>query len=223
MKTQSSSQGFVLVVVLIFLIVATVLGISSIQRTILQERIAGGERERQLAFQAAELALRDAERDLLELDNNNAVCVTCRPEEFGRDPNNPFVNQSNSIPTAIALGDGDCNKGICRDLNPDKTISPARTDWVGYQKRVAYGTYTNAAAQWNFPRTGAQPGGGKLRLPAYIVEYLGRYQSGGSTSGGSPVYRITAWGWDSSADSATTNPPAPTVTLQEVFVVSENY
>lgn len=43
------------------LLVLTVLGVTSAQTTTLQERMAGNMRDREVAFQAAEAALRDAE------------------------------------------------------------------------------------------------------------------------------------------------------------------
>lgn len=58
-------QGMSLVIALIFLIVLTILGLVSIRSSTLQERMAGNDRDRALAFEAAEAALRDAERDVL--------------------------------------------------------------------------------------------------------------------------------------------------------------
>lgn len=55
-------RGIVLAVGLIFLLVLTVIGLTSIRTTALDEKMAGNARDRNLAFQAAEAALRDAER-----------------------------------------------------------------------------------------------------------------------------------------------------------------
>jgi len=54
-------RGAVLVVGLLLLVILTVLSTAATQSTVLQERMAGNDRDRNLAFQAAEAALRDAE------------------------------------------------------------------------------------------------------------------------------------------------------------------
>jgi len=54
-------RGVVLVVSLILLLVVTLLGITSMQGTVMEEKMAGNTRDRNLAFQAAESGLREAE------------------------------------------------------------------------------------------------------------------------------------------------------------------
>ncbi|HEX5339300.1 MAG TPA: pilus assembly protein [Gammaproteobacteria bacterium] len=63
----SRQQGVVLVVALILLLVLTLLGLASIQGTSLQEKMAGNQRQHQLAFEAAEAALRQGEISLAGL------------------------------------------------------------------------------------------------------------------------------------------------------------
>lgn len=58
-------RGAALVVALVFLLIMTVLGVTSMSSTTLQERMAGNLRDNNLAFQAAESALRDGE-DVLQ-------------------------------------------------------------------------------------------------------------------------------------------------------------
>jgi len=55
-------RGAALVVALIMLLVMTVLGIAAMQVTRMEERMAGNSRDVNLAFQAAEAGLRDAEK-----------------------------------------------------------------------------------------------------------------------------------------------------------------
>lgn len=62
-KTRQS--GAVLAIALIFLVVLTLLGITGAQNTVLEERMTGNYRDRQIAFEAAEAALRTAENSLL--------------------------------------------------------------------------------------------------------------------------------------------------------------
>lgn len=54
-------QGATLIISLIFLVLLTLVGVTAMQSTILQERMAGNARERNIAFQASEISLRDAE------------------------------------------------------------------------------------------------------------------------------------------------------------------
>ena len=58
-------SGAALISGLIFLVVLTMIGITSARMSTLEERMSGNMRDRSLAMQAAELALRDAERDIL--------------------------------------------------------------------------------------------------------------------------------------------------------------
>jgi type IV pilus assembly protein PilX len=57
-------RGAVLVISLIMLLVLTLIGITGMQSTVLEEKMAGNYRDKNLAFQAAESALRDAENDI---------------------------------------------------------------------------------------------------------------------------------------------------------------
>jgi len=61
MKFSRSQQGAVLIVSLVLLIIMTLLGLSGMNNTIIEERMAGNMRNHTLAFQAAESALRAGE------------------------------------------------------------------------------------------------------------------------------------------------------------------
>lgn len=62
--TPRAQRGVALVIALIFLLVLTMIGVSAMQTTTIQERMAGNVRDRNVAFQAAEAGLRDAEAEL---------------------------------------------------------------------------------------------------------------------------------------------------------------
>jgi len=55
------NKGMALFISLVMLLILTVLGVSSIQSTTMQERMARNARDTNLAFQAAESAIKDAE------------------------------------------------------------------------------------------------------------------------------------------------------------------
>lgn len=58
---RKKQAGVVLFVSLIFILMVTMLAVTSIQSTTVTERIAGNSRDKSMAFQAAEAGLRDAE------------------------------------------------------------------------------------------------------------------------------------------------------------------
>jgi type IV pilus assembly protein PilX len=60
----SGQRGVTLIMALIFLAVLMLLGVTVAQNTSMEERMAGNTRDRDLAFQAAEAALEDAETAL---------------------------------------------------------------------------------------------------------------------------------------------------------------
>ena len=61
---HAQQRGAVLIVGIIFLLIMTMLGITAMQTTTLEERMAGNTRDRGLAFQAAEIALRAGEQEV---------------------------------------------------------------------------------------------------------------------------------------------------------------
>jgi len=67
---QKSQAGAVLVVSLIMLLLLTIIGVSSVQTTTLEERMAGNMRNKSIAFQNAEAALRAGENYLANLSGN---------------------------------------------------------------------------------------------------------------------------------------------------------
>lgn len=79
MKPNSNQHGLVLPLVLIFLVIMMVLGTAMIRNVTLEEKMAGNMRNRSLAFQAAERALRYCESSV-QLGTNTALGITLHPE-----------------------------------------------------------------------------------------------------------------------------------------------
>lgn len=65
-RHAARQRGAVLITSLIFLIIITLIGITAMQNAVLEERMAGNMHDRNLAFQSAEAALRDAEEFLAQ-------------------------------------------------------------------------------------------------------------------------------------------------------------
>jgi type IV pilus assembly protein PilX len=78
---QKQQKGVALLMGLIFLVVLTLLSITAARMSSLEERMSGNLRDRSLAVQAAERALRDAEMDIRDsgrvtgLTNFDANCT----------------------------------------------------------------------------------------------------------------------------------------------------
>jgi type IV pilus assembly protein PilX len=140
-------NGISLVIVLIFLTVLSMLGITLMQGSTLGARIARNESDRNVAFQAAEAALRDAENDIRYKRSNGQQCTStdsCRTEP---------LNGSNFGAT--------CTAGLCTPGTAATPIWDDSANWSTAGRYVVYGTYTGATA---IPLV-SQP-------PRYLIEYF---------------------------------------------------
>lgn len=61
MSTSARQQGSALIISLIVLLALTLIGVTAMSTSTLEEKMAGNSRDRYLSFQAAEAALREAE------------------------------------------------------------------------------------------------------------------------------------------------------------------
>lgn len=90
-------RGVALVVVLILLLVMTLLGLASVRGTLLEERMSANQFDRSLAFQAAEAALREAERVIAGKPTipasgcSDGVCAEPDPKEAPRWEDTSFA------------------------------------------------------------------------------------------------------------------------------------
>ncbi len=103
-------KGSVLVISLLILVVLTILGVSSMNSTSLQEKMSGNFRDREIAFQAAEMALAYAE-DYAKNSINSSAAFTDSNGYYtftnGPTSNNAFTgtwwtgSNSQVLPTTI--------------------------------------------------------------------------------------------------------------------------
>ena len=88
-------RGAILVTSLLLLLILTVLGITMMKMTNMQERMAGNTRDLNLALQASEAALRDAENQIFTLPAGwsaftaGAGCTFCQKYTLPVDLENP--------------------------------------------------------------------------------------------------------------------------------------
>lgn len=182
-------QGASLVVGLIFLVAVTLLGVIAMKNTVLQERMAGSVRDRSLAFQAAEAALRDAKLDLLNLRSGGNFCA---PAD-GCHPNNPIQLESGFT--------ANCALGRCYD-NPGDGLG-----YGGVAGQTAVDAFPLDAAGIEYGRyTGATPVAAVAAQPRYLIEAFVDANGLNQPKG---YYRITARAVGANLNTV--------VVLQEVF------
>jgi len=76
LSSGASQRGAVLVTAMLLLVVLTIIGVTVMQMSRMQERMAGNTRDVNLAFQAAEGGLRGAEAYIEALDVQPVPCTT---------------------------------------------------------------------------------------------------------------------------------------------------
>jgi len=115
---------------LIFLVILTLLGLTAMQSGILEERMSGNARDRNLAFQAAEAALRDAERDIQCISVSGGQCT--RTKKI----------------SGMSHADTNCTDGLCCELTARACTEPStpvyKSKSLKASPSVKYGTYTAA-------------------------------------------------------------------------------
>lgn len=183
LSTQPAAAGLqagaVLVTGLIFLVILTLLGITAMQTSTMEERMSGNARDRNIAFQAAEAALRDAERD-----------IRCKKI----DGVTPATTKRNiGCISGMTGSDDSCTNGLCCVVNSPgiACVEPATPVYLNTAlslsaaPSVAYGTYTAAPA---IPAVSQQP--------RYLIEPFQRQLIN--------YFRITARGYGANANTQVT-------------------
>ncbi|MCP1472783.1 type IV pilus assembly protein PilX [Pseudomonas sp. EB276 TE3739] len=107
LQQRQAQRGMVLLVSLVFLLLLTLIGLSSMQSANLQEKMAGSVSLRNQSFQSAEAALRVGE-SAVQLDSYAlAVCSgnQCMPPAESSVVNSAGFNSTSGV-TWIAAGNG---------------------------------------------------------------------------------------------------------------------
>jgi Tfp pilus assembly protein PilX len=241
MTRHSHQQGFVLVTSLVFLIVLSLLGVMAVRGSLFDERMAANDRDRALAREYAELALRDAERDILGLRFDGVTycrnaagataCTTARPQ--GTRPTSAvdagnFWIAANPAVDDVALDNGGEGQaielqGVYTALSAGACGRPvwSGADWADNVVRTCAGPGINV----DIPTTpygtftdapflgpdGVNPPQG-IPLPRYMIEMF-KADDVGIANSNKLFFRITAVGF-----GRTVGPTGRTsVTLQSVF------
>ncbi|MFZ6681669.1 pilus assembly PilX family protein [Undibacterium sp. Tian12W] len=155
---------------MIFLMVLTMLAITAVRRATQEERFARSIREQNLAFQAAETALRFCQKDF-ELTNKGDILPAGLDRTVGNIPVNQYVQLDMS--------------------NPPPTLWNVRSNWATKGYRLPAGSVANLDAtqqpecmieEWYKPKDGGSFIGGSNGGP------------GGQSNGQQKAYVFTARG-----------------------------
>jgi type IV pilus assembly protein PilX len=209
MNPKTKNRGVALITVMLFLIALTGLAVWTARQSLLGEGMARNQLDRAAATQAAEAALRDAERDLTTLTStirNNASCSRLGREgppnvaEFSADctlgyclkdeasyassdwSNATAINKSVSEPWWPLDKGGDWNDTFAD--KPNRTATALDTTHCNFKGGVPLGTFTGVA-----PITGV------AIQPEYLVELYNMTKISPVTKQEEKVYRITARGF----------------------------
>jgi len=157
-------SGAALITGLIFLVVLTMIGITAARMSTLEERMSGNMRDRSIAMQAAELTLRDAERDIQAQGTAVRTTPISGISHFVADCDQD--NTNNTADDGLCYN-GPAGYGTAIWTTANMTAAPS----------VAYGRFTGATA---IAALSAQP--------RYVIEGIRKTPPGG---GEVFYYRIT--------------------------------
>jgi type IV pilus assembly protein PilX len=169
-------RGTALLMCMLMIAVVALLGLSGARIALQDERAGRNDRDRKLAFQAAEAALLDAQLDI-EQSSGSA-----RGALFGRAAPR-FPAECGSTGVLLGLCDGMTAGAAWQSTDfADEAAASART--------AAYGQFTGQTMQVGI-------GALQQRLPRYLIEAYADRRAGAAAdlSAGARIYRISAMGF----------------------------
>ena len=189
MKTANLNQqrGAVLILGLALLVALTIVGVASMSNNTLQSRMAGNLVDSNLAFNAAETALRGFERKL-DVNRPPLIKTSCQGETFDNTPGTPCVLKADSSRVS---------SDWMQDTNHDWWTSPNG----GGLAFVS--TYTGQYTAY----TGGANGQAIIKTaPRVIAEYQSSHRysqvlDARNLQSGATYYRVTARGTGASDNS----------------------
>lgn len=202
--SMRKQHGIVLVTTLMFLVVLTILVLAMMRTSLLEERMAGYSRDWNLAFQAAESALRAGEREV-----KDGILIVGQTG---------FATGCSTAATSGGKGPGLCMPNLCTDSNIANASFDCKPVWWDLQRHPTAGkrdagwisgtSASTKARPYNYTNSSNQILGVAAQ-PLYIVEAL-TTPDGSSlkASSGAPaqkfLYRVTAVGFGANANTRVT-------------------
>lgn len=178
LQSPCGQRGVSLIVTLLMMIVVLLLGISAAQIALQGEKASRNDRDRQIALQAAEAGLMDAELDI--------EGPSMRSSLFAAGSIKDFIDGCGNAGDGLYLGL--CNRA--EDGLPPVWQTVDFLDEKASARSVPYGRFTGQSFQTG---QGSLPS----RLPRYIIEVMPYTKEGEGTSREDMtyLYRITAIGF----------------------------
>jgi type IV pilus assembly protein PilX len=135
MRTVRRQRGISLIVSLVLLVIVTLLAVGSLRGVLLQARMSGTTTDRSLAFEAAEAALRDAERRAAVASSGNfpvsgctsGFCATPAAADASRWMQDDFTGWRTS--TAAAPTEAPPQQAIVEDMGD-------APNWAGCENEI---------------------------------------------------------------------------------------
>jgi len=175
---QPDQRGVSLAISLIFLVILTMLGLTALRVATMEERMSGNSRDRNLAFQAAEAALRDAEFD-----------IRCQKYDGSQIPLTSPILRPTKCVSGLTGADANCTNGLCCNPSGLTCVEPAVPVYSNRSMTavpsVAYGQYTQSPQMV-----------GLSQQPRYLIEPF--------VVDSKNYYRITARGYGLNSNSQVT-------------------
>lgn len=181
-RPRSRQQGFSLIMVLIIMVIVSLLGIAATQSSLLSERATRFDRDYQIAFQAAEAGLLDAEFDI----RGPNTSASSRVATF---------SQGSVLGFTAGCGSG-TDRGLCLAVDaPNKPIwyTVNFDDLSGAAQTVGFGDFTDRTLD------SGNSGVRSARMPRYIIEAIPDTTPG--TTAANVLYRVTAIGYGPRVES----------------------
>ena len=172
-------RGASLIMIMIILTIISILGIAGIKISMMSERGARNDRDQQMAWEAAEAALLDAEQDIAGASSTRRSIFT------------PVTNEQAFVDGCGTSGN---SRGLCAMAITGRPVWLTAgfdfSDTSSSAPSTAYGTFTGRT--FAAGSTGIQP----FQAPRYVIEAIRdpAHRDSGDLSP-SYVYRVTAMGF----------------------------
>lgn len=182
---RCAQKGMTLIGTLLILLVVLMLGIAAAQIAVQGEKSSRNDRDHQIAFQAAEAALLDAEMDI----EHSPDAAKSRSDLFSNASAMGFPAEAGA---ACGIGEQNRYLGLCRHSETN-TLPIWHTvnfmdEAVSTASSVPYGRFTGQSFS---TANGSLPS----KRPRYIVELMLYKMPGAGADEQSYLYRITAVGF----------------------------
>lgn len=176
-KREVKNRGASLIMVMLILVVVSLLGIGAAQVSLMSERGARNDRDQQVAWQAAEAALIDAEADMIDTSSTRKISAK---SVFDSSNQSVFISGCGTSGMSIGLCDlALSGKPAWLTVNFTATGSSAPT--------TAFGTFTGRT--FAAGGVGIQPS----KVPRYVIEPI--VDPIGDKSNPTYIYRVTSMGF----------------------------